>query len=136
MGIISNMKNNKVIWTLTFLVAGIIYSYFIYLYEKKSIEKAPKIDFEHSLDSIVVSSIEFPRNAFYFKTGIYMNDTLYDTFVSHGSQIYGSQEIEVLRKLPVPFVVSKKSNNDTLYLIKNDTKYYLLISEEIERRKN
>lgn len=131
-----NTKKNRITWGLIFLAAGVIYSYCIYLYEKKSIEKAPKIDFEHSLDSIDVSSIEFPRNAFYFKTGIYLNDTLYDTFVSHGSQIYGSQEIEVLRELPPPFIIVKEANTDTLKILKNNKMYYLLISEEIERRKN
>src|SRR5690606_15882103 len=130
-------KNKKMTWVLpVVIVVGIIYSYCIYLYEKKSIEKAPKIDFEHSIDSTYVQSIEFPRNAFYFKTGIYLNDTLYDTFINHGSQTYGLKEVIAFRNLLVPFVVTKNGNNDTLHIVKDNKKYYLLISEEMERRRN
>lgn len=124
-------KNKRILLISLYILAGIIFMIGVYQYEKYNLEKAPKLDFEHAIDSLYVNKIDFPRG------GFYVNGILYNAFgITDNSKISHQNELINLFELPPPFIISKEANNDTLKIIKNNKMYYLLISEEIERRKN
>lgn len=135
----TNKERKKMTWILPIvIVSGIIFIWSRYLYEKSSIENSSKINFEHVVDSIYVSKIRFERNSLYPKAKVFLNDTLYDTYITYVSTVYkaGTTGKFKLDDVHPPFTLTKRENNDTIYLIKGDEKYYLLISEEMERRNN
>lgn len=132
-------KNKRILIISLYILAGIIFGIGVYQYEKYNLEKAPKLDFEHKNDNFLIKKIEYKRNALYpKKTGVIFNDTLYDTYISSISPIYqlnSENKLQFSDILP-PFILTKKENNDTVHIIKDNKTYYLLISEELERRKN
>lgn len=88
-------------------------------------ENAPKLDFEHAVDSIYVEKIDFGRS------GLKINGNRYNAFgISAYAKIHNENKSLELYKLSLPFTMSKEANNDTLKITKNDKQYYLLISEE------
>lgn len=90
-----------------------------------SLENAPKLDFEHAIDSIYVKKIDFGRG------GLKLNGNRYNAFgISAYAKIHNETESFELYKLPLPFAMSKEANNDTLKIVKDGKQYYLLISEE------
>ena len=132
------MKKKKRNWELSIIIIlGIFYTIGIYQYEKYRIKKAPKLDFEHKIDSFLIKKIEYKRNALYPKTGVIFNDTLYDTYICSISNVYqiGNNEVLKFSDILLPFTIAKNENDDTLFLSKGNKQYYLLISEEIKRRK-
>lgn len=127
------MKKKKLIyWQYPIvIIGGVLLFYFVSRYNRLEMENAPKLDFEHAIDSLYVNKIDFPRG------GFYVNGILYNAFgITDNSKISHQNELINLFELPPPFIISKEANNDTLKIIKNNKMYYLLISEEIERRKN
>lgn len=131
-------KNKRILLISLYILAGIIFGIGVYQYEKNSIEKSPKINFEYAVDSIYVNKIRFERNSLYPKAKVFLNDTLYNTYITYISathQIGATNKLKLDDIIP-PFTLTKKENNDTIYIIKDNKKYYLLISEELERRKN
>ena len=131
------MKKKKRNWKLSIIIIlGIFYTIGIYQYEKYRIKKAPKLDFEHKIDSFLINKIEYKRNALYPKTGVIFNDTLYDTYICSISSVYqiGNHKALKFSDILLPFTITKKENDDTLFLSKGNKQYYLLISEEIKRR--
>lgn len=132
-------KRKRRFWLLPLILASsIIFICSRYLYEKFSIERSSKINFEYAADSIYVNKIRFERNSLYPKAKVFLNDTLYDTYITYVSLIHqiGSTNKLKLDDILPPFTLTKKENNDTIHIIKDNKKYYLLISEELERRKN
>src|SRR5690606_15090698 len=127
------MKKKKLIyWQYPIvIIGGVLLFYFVSRYNRLEMENAPKLDFEHAIDSLYVNKIDFPRG------GFYVNGILYNAFgITDNSKISHQNELINLFELPPPFIISKEANNDTLKIIKNNKMYYMLISEEIERRKN
>lgn len=132
-------KNKRILLISLYILAGIIFGIGVYQYEKYRLDTVPKLDFEYGSDSIYIEKINYKRNALYpKKTGIIFNDTLYDTYISSVSPIHQMENKNNLKFSDIlpPFTLTKKENNDTIHIIKDNKKYYLLISEELERRKN
>lgn len=132
-------KKNKRFWELpAIIVLGVFFTIGIYQYEKYRLEKAPKLDFEHKVGNFLINKIEYKRNALYSKkTGVIFNDTLYDTYICSISSVYQNGNDEVLNFSDIlpPFIITKEENNDTIHLVKGNVRYYLLISDELKRRK-
>lgn len=107
------------------IIGGALLFYFVTKYNKAKLEKAPKFDFEQSIDSLYVEEIDFPRGS------LYINGIMYNAFgISSYSKIHSKKESTILFELPPPFLMTKEANNDTLKIIKDGKQYYLLISEE------
>jgi len=107
------------------IIGGVLLFYFVTQYNKAKLEKAPKLDYEHSIDSLYVDKISFGRGNFR------VNGVIYNAFgISSYSKIHNEDESFDLYKLPPPFILSKEANNDTLKILKDNKQYYLLISEE------
>ena len=82
-------KNKRILLISLYILAGIIFTIGVYQYEKYSLEKAPKLDFELQNDNFLINKIEYKRNALYSKkTGVIFNDTLYDTYICSVSSVY------------------------------------------------
>ena len=125
------MKNKKLQkvykwYVICSLVLAPIVIFVIYpKYYKYQLENAPKLDFEHAIESTLVEKIDFGRS------GFKINGLKYNAFgISAYAKIHNESESFDLYKLPPPFILSKEANNDTLKIIKDDKQYYLLISEE------
>ena|SRR5690606_6816082 len=121
------MKKRKLIYLQypIVIIGGALLFYFVSRYNRLEMENAPKLDFEHAIDSIYVDKIGFGRGNFR------VNGIMYNAFgISSYSKIHNKDESFDLYKLPPPFILSKEANNDTLKIIKDDKQYYLLISEE------
>lgn len=127
------MKKKKLIMVfyIPLFLLGIFY---VYMMDKKQIndrETAPKIRFEVSLDELYVTSISFERN------DLYLNEVLYDAGgISSYSRVHSKNGLIRLRDIAPPFTLTKKANNDTLQIIKQNKKMYLLVTEEIRYARN
>ena len=107
------------------IIGGALLFYFVSRYNRLEMENAPKLDFEHAVDSIYVEKIDFGRS------GLKINGNRYNAFgISAYAKIHNEKKSLELYKLSPPFTMSKKANNDTLKITKNGKQYYLLISEE------
>lgn len=90
----------------------------------------PSIAYSTALN-LNVKSISFERN------GLHINDTTYIAGgVSWYSRLHYSNRVFRLNEIKPPFYISKKNNNDTLTILKDSRKYYILISEETNYSKN
>src|SRR5690606_16587115 len=121
------MKKRKLIYLqyVIVILGGILLFYFVSRYNRLEMENAPKLDFEHAIESTLVEKIDFGRS------GFKINGLKYNAFgISAYAKIHNESESFDLYKLPPPFILSKEANNDTLKIIKDDKQYYLLISEE------
>lgn len=88
-------------------------------------QNLPRLNFETSIKK-EVKKISFKRN------GLYLNKQQYNASgISWYSKFTGQDTILALDDIKPPFQLNKKADNDTLYLIKNNKIYYLLISNEI-----
>lgn len=122
------MKKKELVYLqyIVVVVGGVLLFYFVTKYNKVRMEKAPKLDFEHAIDSVFVEKIDFGRGNFYLNRDLYNNVFVIGPY----AKIHSEKETILLKDLPLPFWVTKKTNNDTLYLIKNHKIYHLLISKE------
>ncbi len=123
------MKNKKLI-LLTYIPLFLLGMLFLYIMNKGDLnerEIAPKIRFETKLIDLYVASISFERN------GLYLNKVLYNAGgISSYSRVHFKNGLIELQDIKPPYVLSKKVNNDTLRISKNDVNYYLLVTQEIE----
>jgi len=123
------MKNKKLILPIyiPLFFTGILYLYIINKRDLNEREIAPKIRFEIKLNDLYVTSISFERN------GLYLNKVLYNAGgISSYSRVHFKNGSIELQDIKPPFVLSKKTNIDTLWISKNDVNYYLLVTQEIE----
>jgi len=123
------MKKKKLILTIyiPLFLLGILYFYVMNKRDLNKREIAPKIKFETKLNDLYVTSISFDRN------GLYLNNVLYNAGgISGYSIVHFKNGLIKLRDIKPPYVLSKKVNNDTLRISKNDVNYYLLVTQEIE----
>ena len=121
------MKKRKLIYLqyVIVILGGILLFYFVSRYNRLEMENAPKLDFEHAIESTLVEKIDFGRS------GFKINGLKYNAFgISAYAKIHNETESFDLYKLLPPFILSKEANNDTLKIIKDNKQYYLLISEE------
>lgn len=123
-------KKKQILFLSTVFIAGIIY---VYMMNKRSHDKymnAPKIRTELALKQIDVEKISFERS------GLYLNKVQFNANgISSHSRVHYKDSVVLLRQIKPPFILRKKSSNDTLELIKNNKKYYLLVSQEISYSK-
>ena len=111
---------------LLLLILAIPFFYFTSIYDENKLKNSPKLNFENSLD-IYVKEISFERNE------LYLNDIQHQAY-----GISGYSKVHLLgtnKEFIPPFKMEKKEKNDTLKIKKNDV-YYLLVTEEINLRKN
>lgn len=123
------MKNKKIILPIyiPLFLLGILYLYIMNNRDLHEREIAPKIRFETKLDDLYVTSISFERN------DLYLNKILYNAGgISSYSRIKAKNGSIELEDIKPPFILSKKVNNDTLRINKNNLNYYLLVTEEIK----
>ncbi|THD31554.1 hypothetical protein [uncultured Flavobacterium sp.] len=116
---------------LLLLILAIPFFYFTSIYDENKLKNSPKLNFENSLD-IYVKEISFERN------GLYLNDIQHQAYgISGYSKVHllGTNKELTLKEIIPPFKMEKKEKNDTLKIKKNDV-YYLLVTEEINLRKN
>ena len=123
------MKNKKLV-LLAYLPLFLLGMLFLYIMNKGDFnerEIAPKIRFETKLIDLYVTSRSFERN------GLYLNKVLYNAGgISSYSRVHFKNGLIELQDIKPPYVLSKKVNNDTLRISKNDVNYYLLVTQEIE----
>lgn len=69
------MKKKKFIYLqyVIVILGGILLFYFVSRYNRLEMENAPKLDFEHAIDSIYVEKIGFGRGNFYLNGDLYNN---------------------------------------------------------------
>lgn len=110
---------------------GISLMYIIFLRYYPDVKNAPKLFFKHEL-YLDVKEISFERNH------LYLNDTLYDAGgISGYSRVYSSpiNGTDLMSIMP-PFRMEKSANNDTLRIIKENKRYYLVVTKEQNYVKN
>ncbi|RWW99600.1 hypothetical protein [Flavobacterium cerinum] len=126
------MKKNKtilIIYVIVFCV-GICFAYIMLTREIKKHKNAPVIDFANGVD-IEVKDISFERN------GLFLNGKEYNANgISGYSKFHYKDSYLELESINVPFILRKQKQNDTLKIIKDEKEMYLLVSKEIEYRKN
>jgi len=113
------------------MILAILFVYFSNMYDENKLKNSPKLNFENSLD-IYVKEISFERN------NLYLNDIQYQAYGISGYskvRLLGTNKELTLKKIIPPFKMEKKAKNDTLKIKKNGV-YYLLVTEEINLRKN
>lgn len=109
---------------------GICFAYIMLTREMEKHKNAPAIDFANSVD-IEVKDISFERN------GLFLNGKQYNANgISGYSKFYYKDSYLKFRSINVPFILRKQKQNDTLKIIKEGKEMYLLVSKEIEYRKN
>jgi len=109
---------------------GLYFGYSMLKREKENLRNAPKLNFESSID-IEVKDISFERN------GLFLNKIEYNASgISAYSEFHGNDSVIDFKTFKAPFRLRKKSNNDTLSIIKNGKEMYLLVTEEIKYRFN
>lgn len=126
------MKKNKTILIIYVIVIciGIYFAYIMLTREIKKHKNAPAIDFVNSVD-IEVKDISFERN------GLFLNGKEYNANgISAYSKFYYKDSYLEFESINVPFILRKHKQNDTLKIIKDEKEMYLLVTEEIEYRKN
>jgi hypothetical protein len=106
---------------------GIVYLYIMNKRDLNRHETAPKIRFEAGLNKLYITEISFERN------DLYLNDTLYNAGgISGYSRVHTNNGLIELSDVEPPFTLTKKANNDTLRISKDDSDYYLLVTTEIK----
>jgi len=119
----------KVLTLLLYIVVGTLGLAFIIYNFSREVDKrnnAPSLNFGCAINTIV-RKISFERN------GLYINDTLYNAGgISWYSRLYSKAGVFNFSSFKTPFTLRKAVNNDTLHLIKEYSKYYLVISEEVK----
>jgi len=98
--------------------------YFIQKKKEEDRKNAPYIDFKSEL-KILVNRISFERNELYLNEKYYNANRITD----YTDVYYNKSDSIKLDKIRPPFLMQKKANNDTLFIIKDKKYYHILISK-------
>ena len=114
---------------ITIVILGVIFSYVMFRKSHQDYLNAPKIRFENAIN-LDVKKISFERN------GLFLNGQQYNADgISGYTEVHHDDSIYKLGDMQPPFHLAKAKQNDTLFIIKGDKRYYLLVTEEIKRSK-
>lgn len=121
-------KSSQFIFLIIVTVIGIIFVYSMNKNSRNKLINAPKIR-KKTAFNLNVKTISFERN------GLYLNKKQYNSGgISWYSKFHlaGSDSIYTFDDIKPPFTLQKSNDSDTLKLLQNNRKLYLLISEELQ----
>jgi hypothetical protein len=111
---------------LLFMAAPLIAILFFHIAEnmhRNELSYAPKIRKEDVIDDLDVRRISFDRGS------LFLNKKRYDCYISFFTKVHSQDSIFSFKNMPPPFLIRKEANNDTLEIIKDDRKFYIILSE-------
>lgn len=112
--------------TLILTVSGLSFMFLLYQFDIRKKQSAKELFYKDQC-YIEVERISFERNY------LYLNDKMYNAGgISGYSKVHSTinNALTKLIHIKPPFTIQKKENNDTLDIIKNDSLYYILVTEE------